>query len=796
MLARFHLFRLESRLFDKAQHRCAHNYAPVRLAVRGIQFLVAALVLLSPSTSLLAASSVMLPNGWQVTPAGSIAPLGTLPLHMVEDPSGRWLAITTGGYGAVSISLVDEQTGRVVSNLPVPGAFYGLAFSGQLLYASTANGNTIERYKIARDSGALSTAGSIKLGTGDLWVSGLAATRGMLYAAELDADQLVAIDAGRGNQVWSTKVGRAPYAVVLSPDNQTLYVSNWASSSVSVVSARNGKLEKEITVGEHPNAELLSRDGAELYVACANSDTVAQIDTKKQALHATIDASIYPHALEGATPNGLALSPYGTTLFVADAGDNAVVAVDLTTSTPTAFGAIPTGWYPTDVAVSRDGQKIYVLDGKGVSGHSNPLYVHSDVIPHGAPRDERYYVAALATGDLEMLPLSNRASLVAGLAEVRLNSPYKPKSSMIAGLPKNVHVIYIIKENRTYDEVLGDDQRGNGDPNLTIFGRRITPNIHRLAQSFVLLDNFDTDAAVSADGHNWSTAAYASDWVEKFWPPEYSGRRPTYDFEERGPASPRAGYLWNDASDHGVTFRDYGEFLKLGGDAPFAPSDPSLDGLIDPNYRGFDLRHSDQERIEEWLREFRQFVANGKLPQLEIVRLPSDHTAATKPGYKTPYAMLADNDYAVGRLVDAVSHSSYWANTIIFSVEDDAQAGPDHVSDHRAEALIVGGLIKRGLVDHTHYTTSSVLRTIELLLGLPPMSQFDAGATPMTFDFANQANAEPWTVSKPLIDLTSMNPGNNPDAKTSQSLNLNEADAADPSTLTAILFRYARAHKH
>ncbi len=757
---------------------------------------MAALLLLSPRTSLLAASSVMLPNGWHVTPAGSIAPLGTLPLHMVEDLSGRWLAVTTGGYGTPAISLVDEQTGRVVSSLPVSGAFYGLAFSGQLLYASTANGNTIERYKIARETGVLASAGTIKLGTGDLWISGLAATSGMLYAAELDADQLVAVDAGRGNRVWSTKVGRAPYAVVLSPDNQTLYVSNWASASVSVVNARSGKLEKEIAVGPHPNAEIVSRDGARLYVACANNDTVAEIDTTKQTLHATIDASIYPHALEGAMPNGLALSPYGTTLFVADAGDNAVVAVDLTTNAPAVFGAIPTGWYPTDVTASRDGQKIYVLDGKGVSGHPNPLFGHSDVLAYGVPRVDRFYVGALATGDLEMLPLPNRASLVAGLVAVQLNASYRPRAPMIAELPKNVHVIYIIKENRTYDEVLGDDSRGNGDPNLTIFGQRITPNIHRLAQSFVLLDNFDTDAAVSADGHLWSTAAYAGDWVEKLWPADYSGRRLTYDFEERGPASPPAGYLWNDALEHGVTFRDYGEFLKLGGDAPFSPSDPSLDGLIDPKYRGFDLRHPDQERIEEWLREFRQYVAGGQLPQLEIVRLPDDHTAATKPGYKTPYAMLADNDYAVGRLVDAVSHSPYWANTIIFSVEDDAQAGPDHVSDHRAEALIVGGLIRRGLVDHTHYTTSSVLHTIELLLGLPPMSQFDAGATPMTLDFANQPRVEPWNASKPLVDLTSVNPGSNPDAKTSQLLNLDEADAADPATLTAILYRYAGTHKH
>ena len=756
--------------------------------------LLVALAFGSASMSLQAEPSVMLPNGWHVTPAGAVTQLGTLPLHMAEDPSGRWLAITHGGYGPLSIALVDTDAERVVSSIPIPAAFYGLAFSGPFLYATTADGDTIERYRIAKASGALSSSGSIVVGKGDLWVAGLAATSGMLFAAEMNADQLIAVDAGRGHIVWTVKVGKAPYDVVLSQDEQTAYVSDWASGAVSVVDVRHGRLRKEIDVGPHPNAELLSKDGKTLFVACANSDTVAEIDTELATLRTTIPVSIYPHALPGAIPNGLALSPFGTTLFVADAGDNAIVAVDLTTSEPTVFGAVPTGWYPTDVAVSQSGRKLYVLDGKGTAGHANPLFQHWDVLPQGTAHDNRYYVASLAAGDLEIEDLPHRAALVDGLAAVRLNSPYTPQRTAVA-VPAGLHVIYIIKENRTYDEVLGDDPRGNGDPSLTIFGKRVTPNIHRLADAFVLLDNFDTDAAVSADGHNWSTAAYASDWVEKLWPATYSGRRATYDFEERGPASPQAGYLWNDAIDHGVSFRDYGEFLKLGGDAPFQPSDPSLQGHIDPSYRGFDLHHADQERIDEWLREFRQFEATGSMPDLEIVRLPNDHTAATKPGYKTPYAMVADNDYAIGRLVDAVSHSRFWATTVIFSVEDDAQAGPDHVSDHRAEALIVGGPVKRGFVDHTHYTTSSVLRTIELLLHLPPMSQFDAGATPMLGDLAATPDATPFTASTPMVDLNDANPGGTPDAKTSGALNFAQADAADPQTVTAILYRFAAQHR-
>jgi len=757
--------------------------------------LLLVLILGPASASLHAAPSIMLPNGWHVTPTGAITPLGTLPLHVAEDPSGRWLAITSAGYGDLSIALLDTDSGRVASTIPIAAAFYGLAFSGPFLYASTANGDTIERYRIARDTGALSSAGSISLGKGDLWVAGLAATSGMLFATEMDAGQVVAVDAGRGRIVWSVKVGQAPYAAVLSQDERTLYVSDWASGSVSVVDVRRGRLRKAIQVGSHPNAETLSKDGKTLFVACANDDTVAEIDTGKESVVRHIPVAIYHHALPGAMPNGLALSPYGNTLFVADAGENAVVAVDLTTSEPTVFGAIPTGWYPTDVAVSANGRKLYVLDGKGISGHANPDFQHSDVLPHGVHRNNASYDAALMTGDLEALDLPKRVALVNGLAAARLNSPYAPQRATAAA-PAGLHVIYIIKENRSYDEVLGDDPRGNGDAALAIFGKRITPNIHRLAQAFVLLDNFDTDATVSADGHNWSTAAYASDWVEKLWPASYSDRRDTYDYEERGPSSPQAGYIWNDAIDHGVTLRDYGEFLKLGGDAPFQPSDPALQGYIDPAFRGFDLRHSDQERVDEWLREFAKYTAAGDLPELEIVRLPDDHTAATRPGYKTPYAMVADNDYAVGRLVDAVSHSKFWANTVIFSVEDDAQAGPDHVSDHRAEALIVGGPVKRGFVDHTHYTTSSVLRTIELLLRLPPMSQFDAGATPMLNDLAATADPTPWSASPPLVNLDDINNAGTAGALVSSRLDFTHADAADAKTVTSILYRFAATARY
>jgi hypothetical protein len=354
----------------------------------------------------------------------------------------------------------------------------------------------------------------------------------------------------------------------------------------------------------------------------------------------------------------------------------------------------------------------------------------------------------------------------------------------------------VIKENRTYDEVLGDDTRGNGRADLAIFGSKITPNIHSLADSFVLLDNFDVDAEVSADGHNWSNAAYSTDYVDKLWPSSYSDRGREYDFEGSPASRPSAGYLWDAALKVGLSVRDYGEYTDFATKAgqPEKPVVASLDGRLDPHYRGFDLHVTDQSRMDEWIREFKGFVKNGDLPALEIVRLPNDHTAATRPGMHTPYAMVADNDLALGRMVEALSHSPFWKNTVVFVLEDDAQAGPDHVSDQRAEALVIGAQIKRGFVDHTHYTTSGMIRTIEDLLGLEHMSQYDARARAMEADFGPVDDA-PWSAVAETVDLSAVNPTDANGAKTSMHLDLSGADRADAAAFNRILMEWAKSHK-
>jgi YVTN family beta-propeller protein len=779
------------------------------MAVIGLATLVAAS---SGADRLRAASGTILPNGWTITPAGQITSLGTLPLRVVEDPSGRWLAVSNSGYGPQSVSIVDERTGAVVASSSIAKTFYGLAFApdGKTLYASTAADGGVRRFAFDPNSGALKDLGAWQIGTGTQWIAGLAvsADARVVYAASNATNELVALDASNGGKLWTAKVGDQPYAVALAKTGNAVYVSDWTGAAVDVVNAASGESIAHIQVGSHPNALLVSADGASLYVACANDNTVYAIDTKTNSVRAHFDVALFPNSPEGSTPDGLALSTDGKTLFVADAGNNAVAALDLASGV--VIGAIPLGWYPTDVLVTHDGSQLIALDGRGIAGHANPLYPHPDAWPaskQGANPDQ-YYVAELATGDLERVVVPDQNTLASDLIAARRNVPvaYMPTDCYSVNCvatdrdrisPAPTHVIYVIKENRTYDELLGDDQRGNGERDLAIFGKRITPNIHSLADTFVLLDNFDVDAEVSADGHNWSTAAYSTDYVDKLWPSTYSNRRQDYDYEGSAASRPSAGYIWDAAIAKGLSVRDYGEFTDFSTKAgdPEKPVVASLAGRIDPHYRGFDLHVTDQSRMDEWIREFKQFVKNGQLPALEIVRLPNDHTSATRAGARTPYAMVADNDLALGRMIDALSHSAYWKDTVVFVLEDDAQAGPDHVSDHRAEALVIGGQIKRGFVDHTHYTTSGMIRTIEDILGLARMSQYDAAARSMAADFAPTADLAPWSTIPESVDLNAVNPAESKTASASQRLDLSGADRADSTQFNKILMEWAKSHK-
>ena len=465
----------------------------------------------------------------------------------------------------------------------------------------------------------------------------------------------------------------------------------------------------------------------------------------------------------GSTPTALGLSADGNLLYAVASGNNAIVVADVSGERAELLGAIPTAWYPTAVRGLDDGRLLY-LNGKGSGSHPAPR--GPDPNRRG---EEQQYVAAIETGSLGVLPPLSDRLFQQLTRRVITNTPYRDElldnaaGSPIPARPGEGspirHVVYVVKENRTFDQVLGGLDEANGDPTLVVFGDGVTPNHHKLAREFVLLDNFYATGSVSADGQNWSAGAMAGDYVEKLWPSYYGRRRQVYDFEGGAPtAAPPAGYLWTNALGRGLSVRNYGMWTVLMPDGAVAVLDPALASHTNLEFPPFDLNVPDGDRVDVFLEDFGRLQAAGRLPRLMMVRLPGGHTAGREPGKRTPRAMMAEHDLALGRLVEGVSRSKAWARTAIFIVEDDAQDGADHVDSHRSLAFIVSPYAKRAAIDSTLYTTSSVLRTIGLLLGLRPMSQFDAAATPMANAFTVEPDQTPYEAVEPKVDLQERNP--------------------------------------
>jgi hypothetical protein len=464
-------------------------------------------------------------------------------------------------------------------------------------------------------------------------------------------------------------------------------------------------------------------------------------------------------------------------------------------------GFIPAGWYPTGAVFTRDGNQVLILNGKGLTPAAN---------------SQNGGLNRRLLGDLEAIPTPDRTALADYTRKVFAVTPYSdaamqgPVNAPVGSpIPRTVggsspikHVFYVIRENRTYDQILGDLAPGNGDPKLTLFGQTVTPNAHAMAVNFVLFDNFYTDADVSYDGHSFSTAAYATDFVQKMWQTLYGNRGGIYMGEGSGKmrnaygniAAPPQGYIWDAARSAQVTVRSYGEYAvnvsKTGTDVVAAETVPGLTGAVAPAYAGWDLDITDSKRIDAWLTEFHTYEQNGQLPQLSIIRLPNDHTNGAKPGAPTPRAMIADNDLALGRLVEAISTSSvYWKDSAVFVVEDDAQSGPDHVDSHRSVLLVASPFARRNVVDHTFYTTSAVLRTIELILGLPPMSQYDLAATPLYNAFTGTPNAAAFRRSTPGVPLDERNLPSSYGATASLHMDFSAEDRAPEVLLNEIIWR-------
>jgi DNA-binding beta-propeller fold protein YncE len=715
--------------------------------------------------------STLLANGWTITPAGRSVRVGTLPLGLTVLPDGRVLALLSG-YSTNGLVVVDPARWEVTDSVPLSAAWLGLAAASDgAVYAS--GGTTNRVWRLREVAGRWQRADSVVLADSGaaLFAAGLTLSadgRSLAVVAQL-GDSVFLLDAATLRRTAAAATGSHPYTARFTPDGRTLLVSNWGDSTLSRFEVGAGALEPRgtIAVPPRPSALMVSPDGRTLYVAHAAADAVSLVDLGAGRVTSTVRLSLTRRAPHGTGPNALALSPDGRTLYVANADNNDVAVVALgEEGGPRVAGLIPTAWYPTAVAVSTDGRTLYVANGKGTGTGPNP---HGPTAPD-TRRDQ--YIGALLVGSLSAIPVPGAAALGRDTRQVLANSPYRdalltrqpwPRRSPI---PRSAserspirHVVYVIRENRTYDQVLGDDARGNGDPGLAIFGDSITPNAHALASQFVLFDNFYVNGDVSANGHMWSDAAYASDYNEKNWPANYSRRR-EYDFDAGLPANdPLAGFLWDAARAAGRSMRNYGEMTQWDPASGRATPQPKgLEGVTDPRYPGFVLEIPDSVRADEFIRELREAETGGTLPELMILWLPRDHTYGRQPGRPTPRAMVAENDRALGRIVEALSRSRFWRETAMFVLEDDAQNGPDHVDAHRSPLLVASPWVRRGMVDSTFYTTASVLRTIELILGLRPMSQFDAAAMPLFTAFMTRPDSAAYTALPARWPLEELNP--------------------------------------
>jgi len=694
--------------------------------------------------------ATLLPSGWRIQPAGRQVTVGTLPLNLVVTGDGL-VFVTNNGYGENGLMRVDPVAGRAGWVLRLRAAWLGLARTGRrgadTLWASGAGRNRVYRLVSAGLGGAWRTD-SVLLAdtTAKVFVAGLAVLPGRSLVAAVGnlSDSVYLLETTTLARRSAIPVGHRPYTAVA--DSSRLYVSDWGDSTVSVIDLRAGPPYRRTKwfVGPHPSALTLGKGS--LFVALAGSNGVARVDLESGEVIEQLTVALDPHAPVGSDPNALALSPDGRTLYVAMAGNNAVAVVRVGSRAMRVAGLIPAGWYPTAVATSHDGRTLYVANGKGGGSGANP---------------DGTYIGDVITGSVSIVPVPDSATLAAYTARVYALSPYSNARLRGAvrpsGRPPVRHVVYVIRENRTYDQVFGDLPQGNGDPTLAIFNDSVTPNAHAIARRWVLFDNFYVDGEVSADGHEWSTRAFANDFNEKTWPQVYSDRR-DWDLTSGEDLANRAeSYLWDAAKRKGLWVVNFGEMTTDEADT-IRTNIAGLKGITADRYPGFVMSIPDTLRANLFADSVASWERQGRFPDLVILYLPRDHTVGRRANQPTPRAMVADNDLAMGRVVERLSRSSFWSSMALFAIEDDAQNGPDHVDAHRSVLLVASPYARRGAVDSTFYTTSSVLRSIGMLLDLPPLSQYDAGATPLWAAFGARPDGTPFVAVPNRWPLDELNP--------------------------------------
>ena len=775
----------------------------------------------------------LLNSGWRVKPAGTQVQLSTLPMNAVLSSDGRFLIALNGGYQLPSLSVLDTKEGHEVGRTRVPDGWQGLALSpdGRTLWVGGGSKVSVFEYSFS-PAGQLQPVRTFEIVKeaerkpkdfiGDV---AIAPDGHILYACDLFNDAIVAVNTQSGTVIGRYKTGRRPYRILFAPDGKTFYVTSWADGSIVRHQASDGAQVQVLRLGAHAT-DMVWRDRmsagesgegvsykARIFVAAANTNNVYAVgvsDNGDLKLVETINVSTSPMHPLGMTPSALALSADKTKLYVVCSDANAAGVVDVTEPRSRVLGFIPTGWYPTAVKALADG-RLVVLNGKGSRSFPNPQGPNPAKRMARSHEGERtdQYVASIQNGSASFIAPPSDDALRAYTAEVTHNSPYRDElmDAAPAGIPPAIqHVLYIVKENRTYDQVLGDIGKGASDPSLSLFDEKAGPNHHKLAREFVLFDNFYVNSDVSADGHNWAASGIANDFVQKLWPTNYAGRSKIYAFEgadeDRGPAGaslepagyPPAGFLWTNAAARGVTLRNYGYWVQnkrtAGSDGVQIEEvrDPVLTKVTNMKYRSFDLDYTDVNRAKVFLDDLADFEKTGTMPQLMILRLGNDHTNGTAPGKIAPLSSFADNDYALGMIVEGMSRSKFWPSTAVFVVEDDAQNGPDHIDSHRSPAFLLSAYTHTGKIDSTMYNTTSVLRTMELILHLRPMTHYDAGARPMINAFSQQANLTPYQVEKPRIPLDAKNPENSATAARSAKMDFKEADRIDDDELNDILW--------
>jgi YVTN family beta-propeller protein len=748
-----------------------------------------------------------LPTGAVLDPVGSSVTLGSMPVAMMFSPDASRIVVVLSGYREQGAVIVDRASRSLVQRLIQPAAFLGAAFApdGRFLYVSGGDRDVVYRYAWRADSAAL--VDSLAIGPvpwrdfGRAYPAGLACSPDgvRLYVAENLSDSLAVVDLATRRVTQRLATGRYPYGVAVGAEGR-VYVSAWGGSWIATFAPRSGALAPgpRIAVGRHPSTLLLDDSRQRLYVTCASSDQIAVVDTRSDSVIAVLRDSAPGAPHEGSTPNGLALSPDGRHLYVAEADNNALAVFALgsltsggasATARDSLLGRIPVEWYPT-AALARD-DSLWVLNAKGRGTAPNPKRGPSERM---GPMDPRQYTLGQIDGSLSFLPIPGDREL-ARLSRRVAGANHWRAVPVRATLPPFRHVIYVIRENRTYDQVLGDLLGADGDTSLTFFPRAVTPNAHALAERFGVFDRFFVNAEVSGDGHSWTTAAYATDYAEKTVPSAYSSRGRSYDYEglnrdqvaDDDVDEPANGYLWDLARRAQVSMRNYGEFTVKTAEGRWTATKPWLATCTDTGFAGWDLAIPDTVRAARWIEQFRGQVAGDSMPALTILRLPNDHTAGASAHSPTPRAFVADNDLALGRVIEALTHSPYWKTTVVFVLEDDAQDGPDHVDSHRSPLLVISAYNRPG-IRRRFANTTDVIATIDRILGLGALSTFDRFGAPLDWAFAATADTSPYTALRPQVPMGEVNPERTKLAMLSRRLDLTLEDRADEALFNHILW--------